>query len=85
MTGKELKEHIKHIVNANHWDPFQVLGMHIIDGENKRTVVRAFLPEAQEAWVVDMEKKKSYPMEKIHDAFLQTIIAKKASSLFSQD
>ncbi len=36
MTGKELKEHIKHIVNANHWDPFQVLGMHIIDGENKK-------------------------------------------------
>jgi 1,4-alpha-glucan branching enzyme len=84
MTGKELKEHIKHIVNANHWDPFQVLGMHINDEENKRTVVRAFLPQAQEAWVVDVEKKKSYPMEKIHDAgFFQTIIDKKSIFRYS--
>src|SRR4030043_414729 len=77
MTGKELKEQIKLIVQANHWDPFQVLGMHSVDGENKKAV-RAFLPEAQEAWVIDMETKKSYPMENIHDAgFFQAIIDRK--------
>ena len=83
MTKKDIKEQIKLIVQANHWDPFQVLGMHSVDGENKKAV-RAFLPEAQEAWVVDMEKKKSYPMEKIHDAgFFQTIIDKKSIFLYS--
>jgi len=83
MAKKDLKEQIRLIVQADHWDPFQVLGMHSVDGENKKAV-RAFLPEAQEAWVVDMEKKKSYPMEKIHDAgFFQTIIDKKSIFLYS--
>ena len=28
-----LKEHIKHIVKAEHWDPFLVLGMHEIESD----------------------------------------------------
>ncbi len=28
--------------------------------------VRAFLPEAEEAWIVDDETGRQYPMEKIH-------------------
>jgi 1,4-alpha-glucan branching enzyme len=53
MAEMSLKEQIKLIVNADHWDPFQVLGMHIIDLEGEKAVaVRAFLPEAEEAWVI---------------------------------
>lgn len=78
MTKKELKEQIKLIINADHWDPFRVLGIHIIDSENKRAAVRAFLPETQEAWVVDLEAKKSYTMEKIHEAgFFEANVEKK--------
>ncbi len=78
MTNKELREQINLIVAADHWDPFQVLGIHIIDGKNKKVAVRAFLPEAQEAWVADREMKRSYSMEKIHDAgFFQAIINRK--------
>ncbi|MBM4128870.1 MAG: 1,4-alpha-glucan branching enzyme, partial [Nitrospira sp.] len=78
MTKKELREQIKLIVEANHWDPFQVLGMHIIDEAAKRLAVRTFLPEAQQAWVVNMNTKKTYPMEKVHqDGFFESIIEKK--------
>jgi 1,4-alpha-glucan branching enzyme len=78
MNKKELKEHIRLILQAGHWDPFQVLGMHILDGESKKAAVRAFLPEALEAWVLDLETKKCFSMEKIHDAgFFEAVIDRK--------
>ena len=75
MMEKDLKNQIKLIVNADHRDPFQVLGNHVIKQEGKKAVaVRAFLPEAAEAWVIDIWTKKLYPMEKIHKAgFFQAI------------
>src|SRR4030042_351190 len=79
MLKDYLKEQIKLIVNADHWDPFQVLGNHIIEKEGRKAVaIRAFLPEAEKAWVIEAkgkeqkakrelsEKEKTYPMEKIH-------------------
>src|SRR4030042_3071557 len=79
MLDKDLKAQIKLIINADHRDPFEVLGNHIIDQESGRLVaVRAFLPEASEAWVVDVKTKKLHPMEKIHKAgFFQAIFPEK--------
>jgi len=91
MAENDLNEQIKLIINANHWDPFQVLGIHIIKKEGKKAViVRAFLPEAKEAWVIQakgkeqrakneiLEKEKTYQMQKIHKAgFFETIILEK--------
>jgi 1,4-alpha-glucan branching enzyme len=60
------------IVQANHWDPFSVLGIHELAADPvqaKQWVVRAFLPEAKAAWVVDLtegEAGKRFAMEKIH-------------------
>jgi 1,4-alpha-glucan branching enzyme len=60
------------IVHANHWDPFAVLGLHELatgPGARKGWVVRAFLPEAQSAWVVDLESGEPgelAPMKRIH-------------------
>ena len=75
MPDKDLKSQIKLIINADHRDPFEVLGSHIIEQDSERLVaVRAFLPEASESWVVDMKTKKLHPMEKIHKAgFFQAI------------
>ncbi len=45
------------IVHGNHWNPFAVLGIHELatDAAAPKTwVVRAFLPEATSAWVVDL-------------------------------
>jgi len=76
MIKSDLKEQIKLIVNANHWDPFQVLGNHIIEKEGIKSVaIRAFLPEAKEAWVVDLHSKNSYLMEKLHAAgFFEAVV-----------
>ncbi len=60
------------IVHASHWNPFSILGLHELSGEGhkgKSWVVRAFLPEARAAWVVDLsrgEPGKPVPMEQIH-------------------
>ncbi len=79
MAKDYLKDQIKLIINANHWDPFQVLGIHIIKKEGKKAVtVRAFLPEAKEAWVVDVNTKELYQMEKIHKSgFFESTSAEK--------
>ena len=64
-----LKEHIKLIIKAEHWDPFIVMGMHEIESDKKKTIaVRAFMPEADKAWVVDVVQNKSHEMEKTHKA-----------------
>jgi 1,4-alpha-glucan branching enzyme len=81
MIKDDLKQQIKLIVNADHWDPFQVLGIHIIEKEGKKVIaVRSFLPEAEKAWVIQAkskeqrannkisEEEKAYPMQKIHKA-----------------
>ncbi|MBI3378670.1 MAG: 1,4-alpha-glucan branching protein GlgB [Nitrospirae bacterium] len=64
-----LKEHIKLIIKAEHWDPFQALGMHEVKtGGKKAVTVRAFMPETDRAWVVDVVQNKSHEMEKTHKA-----------------
>lgn len=64
-----IKEHIKLIVKAEHWDPFVVLGVHEIESAGKKAiVVRAFLPDADEAWVIDVNEENTYKMEKINKA-----------------
>ncbi|MHB1562313.1 MAG: 1,4-alpha-glucan branching protein GlgB, partial [Isosphaeraceae bacterium] len=60
------------IVHAGHWNPFSILGLHEAPGEGNASrawIVRAFLPEARSAWVVDLtrgEPGESVPMERIH-------------------
>jgi len=64
-----LKEHIKLIIKAEHWDPFQALGIHEVKTDGKKAItVRAFIPEADKAWVVDVVQNKSHEMEKTHKA-----------------
>jgi len=64
-----LKDHIKSVINAEHWDTFAVLGMHESSADNKKAIiVRAFMPHASEAWVMDVAKDKQYKMEKTNKA-----------------
>lgn len=74
-----LKDEIRLIVNADHWDPFHVLGAHISRKDGKKAVaIRAFLPEAQAAWVVDLTQHKQYRMERLHrDGFFEAVIPEK--------
>ena len=60
-------EDVNLLVHANHWNPFLVLGPHEVGG--KATAVRALLPDARAAWVVDLTKGEPgvrVPMVKTH-------------------
>jgi 1,4-alpha-glucan branching enzyme len=64
---------VEQIANSEHSDPFHILGAHILNppsndrGEISELAVRAFLPEAQQAWViVDEFADKLVAMEQIH-------------------
>lgn len=64
-------EEIDLLIHANHWNPFAVLGAHPLERPDRKTgiVIRAFLPEAANAWVVDLsggEPGARLPMEKTH-------------------
>ena len=62
------------LVHGDHGDPFALLGAHAHDGG---AVVRAFLPEAAEAWVVDRRTGQQLAaMTRLHDAgFYAALVA----------
>ncbi len=70
-------EEIRRIITVDHHDPFQVLGAHVVNVDGKNVVaVRAFLPDVQEAVVVDERNGcREYPMEKIDaSGFFESLI-----------
>ena len=71
---------IDRLVHASHWDPFRLLGQHATATPGR--VVRAFLPEARAAWVVDLAKGEPgvrVPMDRIHlDGFFEKAFPGKA-------
>ena len=61
-TSMLTPEEVNLIVHANHWNPFEVLGIHPLstseDPSGKQHIaIRAFLPEAQDAWVLDLNRE----------------------------
>ena len=55
-----LKEEIERIVHSAHQDPFEILGAHVIKWAGKECVaVRAFLPDAAGAAVVDLQSVRN--------------------------
>src|SRR4051794_40287653 len=73
------REIIDHLVHANFWDPFSVLGPHEVERDGKPArAIRAFLPEAKNAWVVMPGKGQSVtrvPLHRIHpDGLFEVIL-----------
>jgi 1,4-alpha-glucan branching enzyme len=74
---------IRRVVNSEHHDPFSILGMHEIevvdlekDVAKKGIVVRVFIPDAQEIYVLDAEDtSKKFKMELINkEGFFEVVI-----------
>lgn len=90
MVSTAIKTEIEQIIHSEHSDPFHILGAHPLEipsqtgNAQKAVAVRAFLPEAQAAWVIaDDNPKIPSPMEKLHpDGFFETIF-KDRRELFS--
>ena len=90
MLSTAIKTEIEQIIHLEHSDPFHILGAHPLEipsqtgNPEKAVAIRAFLPEAQAAWVVENDNPKvPFPMEKLHpDGFFQAIFRDR-SELFS--
>ncbi|OGW29159.1 MAG: 1,4-alpha-glucan branching enzyme [Nitrospirae bacterium GWC2_42_7] len=75
------KEDINLIVGGNHHDPFSVLGMH---AEKNSIEVRAFLPEAEDAWIINEISKEEYSMQRVHKhGFFNAAFQKKGEFPYS--
>ncbi len=66
---------IELIVRAEHADPFHILGRHPVAREGvPGLAIRAFLPEAEAAFVVDARSGSAYAMERVHpDGFYELV------------
>ena len=66
------------IVHGNHWDPFAVLGIHELPAETAASdtwVIRAFLPEAKTAWVVDLTQRRAGRAGRRWSGFIRTVFS----------
>jgi 1,4-alpha-glucan branching enzyme len=70
------------VIYGYHENPFEVLGPHEIEKDGRRALaVRAYLPEAQQAWVVDAAHGVSRPMRRIHPAGLyEAVVEERGAS-----
>ncbi|HEY5615180.1 MAG TPA: 1,4-alpha-glucan branching enzyme, partial [Bacteroidota bacterium] len=77
MNSTVSQADILRITSVEHHDPFQVLGAHVVSVEGKNVVaVRAFLPDASEAVVIEEHNgKREFPMHKVSDdGFFESLI-----------
>ena len=59
------------LVEGVHNNPFELLGPHPIQQDGRSALaVRAYLPDTQQAWVLDPAHAESRPMRRIHPAGL---------------
>jgi 1,4-alpha-glucan branching enzyme len=69
MAGTVRKEDIERLAKARHWDPFSVLGPHVVSlGSGKAVAIRAILPDAARAFVLtfpDGEERRT-EMRRLH-------------------
>jgi 1,4-alpha-glucan branching enzyme len=70
------------LIHSAHWDPFAILGPHAENANGRPVaVVRAFLPEARKAWVVDLSEGASehrHEMTRVHpDGVFEAILPDK--------
>jgi 1,4-alpha-glucan branching enzyme len=63
------------LVHGHHEDPFELLGPHeVVEDGRKALAVRAYLPDIQQAWVVDPVNGRTRPMRRLHPAGLYEAI-----------
>ena len=73
-------EEVESILNAEHSDPFHILGAHVVEWEEKPAIaVRAYLPGAKEVWV--LRESEAFPAQLIHaDGFFEAVFPNEAQA-----
>ncbi|MBN1397122.1 MAG: 1,4-alpha-glucan branching protein GlgB [Bacteroidetes bacterium] len=84
MKSTVHKDDIYKIIYTEHYDPFSILGAHVVKSEGKNAVaVRAFQPDAKEIYVVENGKNgEVYPMTRIMDDGFYEAVIKSRSEVF---
>ncbi|NJN01771.1 MAG: 1,4-alpha-glucan branching protein GlgB [Leptolyngbyaceae cyanobacterium RM1_1_2] len=60
-------DQVQRIVENRHQNPFEILGSHQVEENGSaKWVVRAYLPDADAAWVIHPEVRSQYPMQTVH-------------------
>ncbi len=69
------------VINAEHCDPFSILGIHRLDDLNNKQnsfAVRSYFPNAKEVFVIEAEGNTRHKMEKLHEnGFFEAVIKNK--------
>ena len=66
---------VKPLLSGCHENPFELLGPHPVTSQGRRALaVRAYLPDSQQAFVVDEAHGRRRPMQRIHPAGLYEAI-----------
>jgi 1,4-alpha-glucan branching enzyme len=76
-------DEIRKIVNTDHYDPYKILGAHVLELKGKKGVaIRAFLPDAESAEVLELEGEdvaRTHGMSKIlEEGFFEVFISDRA-------
>jgi 1,4-alpha-glucan branching enzyme len=59
------------LVEGRHENPFEILGPHeLVEGQRRLMTVRAYLPDSNQAWIVDKQHGEVRRMRRIHPAGL---------------
>jgi len=59
------------LVHGHHENPFEILGPHPVESHGRKALaVRAFLPQAEQVWLVDGQQNLRQSMRQIHPAGL---------------
>jgi 1,4-alpha-glucan branching enzyme len=74
-------DEIVRVINAEHSDPFSVLGMHHAESGNS-LAVRVFIPNADEINVIELSNNIRYKMELIHEKGLFEVLFKDRTEFF---
>ncbi|MBI3586928.1 MAG: 1,4-alpha-glucan branching protein GlgB [Ignavibacteriales bacterium] len=86
MKSTVSQDEMHRIVSTDHYDPFQVLGPHVIQGTKRKSLaIRAFLPDTNYISVVELkngEPAKEYPMQKILDEGFFEVVIPNRSKVF---
>lgn len=62
------REMVEKIIRNEHYDPFEILGPHeVTQNEQKKWVVRAYIPDSQSVAILNPKTKKEYPMQSVHN------------------
>jgi len=79
MNQTVSKDAITSVIRTDHHDPFQILGAHETEFKGKKCVaVRAFLPDAEKAEVIDIAGGERFTMTRLDDSgFFEAVITER--------